>query len=85
VRRTAVVVLGMVLAYLAGVVTIPIALRVSSMRTAVGGRELRWTPEGGWESRDVPGPAPLSPPSTARLAGVVGAPQALPIASPAAP
>ena len=74
--RVFVVVVGMVIAYVAGLVTVPLALRISGMRHASNGAELRWTPEGGWETRDVAAPPELNPPNGTQVAGIVG--EALP-------
>jgi hypothetical protein len=71
-RRAFLIGFGVLTAYALGVVTIPVALHLAAPEPSSAGTEISWTPERGWQTREISRPAPLVPPADAQLAGIVG-------------
>jgi len=72
VKRAFIVGLCMVAAYLAGVATLPLMMHLSARSTSAAGSEVRWTPERGWETRELATNPRFDPPAGAKLDGIVG-------------
>lgn len=70
-RRTTILLsLAVVVAYVAGLATVPVYLAMSARVGSAAGTEISWTPEGGWTERHVTTNPGLEPPSGAQVAGV---------------